>query len=439
MSRFGIASLEVKFVRLARIWMPVSILIIVLMMVRFSVDTPPYSGALPQNTGQQMANWRQASIELDAENASTSDQPTCQNIDTVFSTSRVITKVFAQLNKEDIITMPLDEAEKNRLAKMSNVPVEIIDRRGCANGHNDFTGMENDIESQPLALDRNASTPYVVQNGCEYRLLLIVIFNSDVFFENAQFIRGLYKNAFSKVVFYSTSGNKANGIRKSPRLLMGYKQHIAISQAMMEYPEYDGYWWIGDDVLLNYPYLFSTMNFSKVWTTKREKVRGRVFPSPGQNFADDEWLHWNQWYAMPAVQHLYMCLRPKYIERMRAAFKCSHCVAYMGSDVGYIPSRFVEPFLELAFVFRNVMHEITLPTILRLMVPDLKKDVFEDYGQFLYIWQGNRFAQIRDFWDTETTFAHPIKFSKLVRGSRTFAEEKLAEASAKYREAMPLR
>lgn len=334
------------------------------------------------------------------------------------------------------IVLPLDVPEKNRQRIMGKIPFASVPRQECAAGAKDFCG----VQISPTSLDESyeKTGPYLLRDGCRYRLLLIVIFNGD-FYNNVDFIRSLYKEAFSKVVFYSQAGNKEHDVRASPKLWGGYKQHITVAQAMMEFPGYDGYWWIGDDVLLNFPYLFSSMDLEKVWTTRRELDKGRVFPAVNQSFADNAWVHWNTWYGMEAVQKLYRCFRPVYVQRMPAALSCSHCVVYMGSDVGYIPRRFVEEFLELSFVFRDVLHEISLPTILRLMVPKMKKDVFEDFDTFLYVWEGDRFPQIRQAWHVNTSFAHPLKFSEKVVGSRQFAEGKLAEARVKYQSEYSLR
>ena len=356
------------------------------------------------------------------------------------SAAQVVSKVFASTRREDRISLALNEAERNRLAAMKHVPIDRIDRRWCANGSHDFTGTEKENYSQPVSYDQynSKSIPFLVRNGREYRLFLIVIFNLEVDYESMTFIQGLYEDFFAKIVFYSRLGNAKAGIRKSPYIASGYGQHITVAQAIMEHSGYDGYWWIGDDVLLNYPYLFATMDFNKVWTTRREKVKGRVFPSPGQKFADNKWIHWR--YSIPLVQKMYHCLRPVYILRMQVAFNCTHCVVYMGSDVGYIPSRFTESFLELAFVFRRVMHEITFPTILRLMVPDVEEDLYEDGDNHIYTWAGETFADVVKRWTVKSSFAHPVKFSKRSGGyqnRRLFALQKLAKASHLYRRTLP--
>eukprot|EP00117_Sycon_ciliatum_P038074 scpid66616/ scgid28364/ len=363
-------------------------------------------------------------------------KPQCSRKPALFSLTKVLANSFSAEGAiaDSKYKQPLDSAEKNRQRIMGVRPLQEVSRLNCSLGMDDFTGMEKADKPARMFDPHEASgdTPYVVRNNCRRYILLIVVFNNQ-FYQNVPYIRTLYGKAFSKIVFYGAQPDEHLGVRASPRIWGGYRQHVTIAQAIMDNPGYDGYMWIGDDVLLNYPYFFKHHDVDNVWTTRREKDKGSVFPAPGHPFADNqnEWMHWDKFYGMPAIQSLFRCIRPQYVSRMRSALDCSYCVVYMGSDMGYVPRRFVDDFIELVFVFRVVLHEITLPTVLRLMVHNMTEDMHEDFNNHLYMWFGDKFAQIRKEWRTDIVFAHPVKFSGDA-GSREFAEAKLREAGEKY-------
>ena len=237
------------------------------------------------------------------------------------------------------------------------------------------------------------------------RLLLIVNFNSE-FFENIPVIEKLYGEFFTKIVYYSDVEHSDLGVHGVP-FNHGVFQQIAVADAMHRYPDYDGYLWIGDDVFLNHALLFNKMNFSKVWIDGADKAYLCLFADaslygPG---------HWSKEMGKAATAKAYDCLPNVYRDRFPGRLNCHHCATNNAADVGYIPQRYRKQFMELAYVFRHVLFEIAIPTFVRVMT-DEADDVMT-FQHSVYVWEDpwNKSAIVRQHWNTNVEFMHPVKFS----------------------------
>ena len=237
------------------------------------------------------------------------------------------------------------------------------------------------------------------------RLLLIVIFNSE-FFENIPVIEKLYGEFFTKIVYYSDVEHSDLGVHGVP-FNHGVFQHIAVADAMHRYPDYDGYLWIGDDVFLNHALLFKKMNFSKVWVDGVDKAYLCLFADASQYNLG----HWWKTMGKAATAEAYACLPAVYKNRFPERLNCHHCATNNAADVGYIPKRYRAQFLELAFVFRHVFFEIAIPTFVRV-ITDEADDVMT-FQHSVYVWENpwNKSAIVRQHWNTNVEFMHPVKFS----------------------------
>eukprot|EP00117_Sycon_ciliatum_P000317 scpid72455/ scgid6429/ len=283
------------------------------------------------------------------------------------------------------------------------IPIECTSKDAqCCTKWSEYYGQEPlYLESLPPSLSLQQASQ---AKKCR-RVLLIVIFNFP-FLHQVPLLTKMYGEAATKLVYYSDVENKTLGVRRVP-LERGFFQQRAISDAMRRDPGYDGYLWISDDMYLGYPALFSRRNFNNIWTFPHELPARYV-----NNKGTDPYYHWNMPYGRAACQLGYLCLADKYVRRVQAHLGCTDCMVKGASDFGYIPRRYVPSFMELAYVFRNVFFEIAIPSILKMIVDDVKTDLdIVDDG--LYIWgpSGAKAEKARKAWRVTTPFIHPVKFS----------------------------
>eukprot|EP00117_Sycon_ciliatum_P041539 scpid42878/ scgid30364/ len=240
-------------------------------------------------------------------------------------------------------------------------------------------------------------------NGCK-RVLLIIIFNFP-YFDNIPLIKQLYGKAFSKLVFYADVGDSAMGVHQS-NVQEGFYQHRTIAQAMHEYPGYDGYMWIADDVMLNYHAVLSVLDASMVWRGGTDFV---PYYLNSTTAAVPSW-HWTQRFGRLAAYNAYHCLPPKYLRRMKNALGCVNCFVKGVSDVGYVPARFVPDFKFLAYMFREVFFEFAIPSLLQLASPE-SNVIDGEKGHYSWGNTSERYRQARAVWNPTMHFIHPMKLS----------------------------
>ena len=149
------------------------------------------------------------------------------------------------------------------------------------------------------------------------------------------------------------------------------------------------------------------MNFSKVWIDGADKAYLCLFADASQYGPG----HWSKNMGKAATAKAYACLPNAYRDRFPERLNCHHCATNNAADVGYIPQRYRTQFLELAYVFRHVFFEIAIPTFVRVMT-DEADDVMT-FQHSVYVWEDpwNKSAIVRQHWNTNVEFMHPVKFS----------------------------
>ena len=286
-------------------------------------------------------------------------------------------------------------------------------RQKCCDAWRGFYGNKS------IAIERRTRRPSTIspihgqthdqRTPCA-RLLLIVIFNWP-HFQNVDFIRSLYANHVTKMVFYSDKENQTLGVHRAA-LSGGFYQQRAIADAMKRYTEFDGYLWIGDDVFFNFPAVFPRRDLTKVWMHPPDeppnplKTPNGTIQPPGD--------HWYMPWGRDAAATNHRCLPELFDRRSQAHQGCRQCMSKGFSDIGYIPQHLVPPFMELAYVYRDVFFEFAVPTILRLMVDSVESDI-ELFEGGLYIWGPIKLkpAKAREQWQVQRAFFHSAKYSNI--------------------------
>eukprot|EP00794_Sanderia_malayensis_P011728 gene11729-12949_t len=257
------------------------------------------------------------------------------------------------------------------------------------------------INSQPLSQKISRAIPQNVsahanatnqRHGNCYRnklsnVLLVVIYNHP-FYDSADLLRQFYASVFPNIYFCGQYENSTFGIHGSwiNKGIYGYK---CLADAIDKNPEYTGYFYLNDDVVLNYWNLFKFhFNFNKVGESSNQFGKMSTREAISQN-----WYWWISPYGFnnckTAIEEIALLAtrNSKIFKDMLDNFQYNgkdgeYC--YNGrSDILYIPGHLARNFYEVSTVFykHRVFLEIAIPTILRYIA--LKEDISTLHGMYL--------------------------------------------------------
>ena len=303
------------------------------------------------------------------------------------------------------LQLPTRFSEQSQLARRVDQPVPEapctkVTSEQCCESYADFIQPVNTLRPAPRRTrdDRRC-----------LQILLVVIFNSPLY-DHEPFLRLLYGSFFPSIVFYGpTESAERNilGVKKTPGFL-GDFQHFAIAQATVEFPGYDGYLWVADDLLFNFKKVVPLMDPSKLWM-----VYGYHGHGASPNILDNrtDWEHWARSDGLPAVRLLYACIPNIYTESSGRWFGGANRVTFSVGDFGYIPKRFVEDFRVLSYSLRTVFMEITIPTAFFLMSrtkDDIQAVTERAEAEANFLWAKERKSAL-DKLSSQSVFVHPFK------------------------------
>ena len=240
------------------------------------------------------------------------------------------------------------------------------------------------------------------------RVLVVVIFNSPLY-DHVPFLRKLYEPFFFRVVFYGMKESVDFNVRAAKELpgYLGAYQHYVISQATVEFPGYDGYMWIADDLMFNFKEALPSMDPNKLWFPI-------AYHSPANIHGRRKGWHWHDHFGLPAVRSLYGCIPEVYRSRSSQWFGGPDRVTGGVGDFGYIPRRFVEDFRILSYSLRSVFMEITLPTAFYMMSnsTDDFQVVLRPPYKAQWLWEDVERRNVLEKLTNLTMILHPVKLYK---------------------------
>ena len=262
-----------------------------------------------------------------------------------------------------------------------------------------------------------------------WRILLVVLFNHN-FYRIIPFLRRLYSPAFGQhIAFYGDEDDPGHpDVVKAPlrkKQGTGLFQHLVMAQAMREKPNYNGYLFIADDLLLNYGKVLSTKKLhpNKIWVTRWTRTANIFHPDPKTL----RWHHWRAKWGLPAVRQAVPCLSNTFWNQLEKSIGCKRCVAKTASDIAYLPRQFASQFSKFAYIFRNSMNEIAIPSIVRAIASQDEIELMDG----TYLWKKKR-SHVVDYLTKKALFVHPVKFSNF--SLRRLAKKWLASSNSSRQE-----
>ena len=267
------------------------------------------------------------------------------------------------------------------------------------------------------------------QKHCK-RILLVVVFNRP-YYSSIKFLRRIYAPIFhDRILFVADQDHPSHpGVFRTNLGFdekSGFFQHLALSEVMTLWPDYDGYLFVGDDMAVNPHRMMEDMDPDKLWTTRFSFMTSIVDPTE----AILRWFHWHEEWGVKSIIKALPCLPWDTFERWARGYviECKHCVVIHAADIGYIPRRFANDFRHWSYLLRETMNEIALHQIV-FAVANNKSDVQILEGK--YAWDAQRLHVAKYLEDDTNNFVHPVKFSNL--SLQAYVEDWLENRAKKRR------
>lgn len=204
-------------------------------------------------------------------------------------------------------------------------------------------------------------------------ILLVVVYNYP-YFDSIPHLAALYKPAFPQVIFCGPPHNSSRPGILSVDVYRGILGYECLGRAIREHPGYKGYFYISDDVILNY-WNFPDFNREKIWESSFSFGSTPVYEPANTN-----WYWWVSPYGLNNCRRACedvanMNFGPKKLNvkyHLNTLFKNSNGTlrCFSGrSDILYIPQKHAKAFSILSETFyeRKVFLEIAIPTMIRFL------------------------------------------------------------------------
>ena len=256
------------------------------------------------------------------------------------------------------------------------------------------------------------------------RIFLVIVYNYP-HFDSIPLLTALYRPAFPHLLFCGPPGNTSPHRVLEVDTVRGILGYECLAQAIREHPGYQGYFYINDDVILNY-WNFIDFDTRQIWESPSSFGSIGMYEPPSPK----GWYWWVSPYGLQNCQKAFEELANMNHVLQSRGFDIVNAMStlylngntslrcYSGrSDVLYIPARHAKGFSLLAAEFykHRVFLEIAIPTILRML--DLKKNLGRMDGYYIPgdVRKGDpRVTDSRHFWSfyflkSKLWFIHPFK------------------------------
>ncbi|XP_015762685.1 PREDICTED: uncharacterized protein LOC107341734 [Acropora digitifera] len=252
-------------------------------------------------------------------------------------------------------------------------------------------------------------------------ILLVIVFNYP-FYDSIPHLNALYRPAFPHILFCGPPHNTSRAGILTVDIYRGVLGYECLGRAMREHPGYRGYFYINDDVILNY-WNFPHFDGEKIWESSSSFGSTPVYEPANSN-----WYWWISPYGLNNCRRAYedvanmnlgtKKLNVKYHLSTLARNSNGSLQCFSGrSDILYIPRKHTRAFSILSETFyeRKVFLEIAIPTMIRFL--ERNENIGRLPGYYIPgdVRRGDpRVTDSRFFWfvyfpKKELWFIHPFK------------------------------
>ena len=251
-------------------------------------------------------------------------------------------------------------------------------------------------------------------------VLLTVVYHYD-YYDSIPIQEELYKRAFPNMVFCGPRKDNNYNISIVTDVLSGVLAYQCLEMAIRQYPDFTGYLYINDDLILNW---WNLINFdrTKIWQGALIQ-NGVPILHPGELNQSFQKYHSNWiWYNTSAGVHacneafkeLFSLrnnskpIRTALDNAMQNGDRTLYC-SKGWADFFYIPNEYADLFAELSSVFykHGVFLELAVATIIRLL--DLSENTVKLSGHYLPELGSSNSNYFWSIYKTDIKFIHPLK------------------------------
>lgn len=252
-------------------------------------------------------------------------------------------------------------------------------------------------------------------------IVLVVVFNYP-YYDSIPELRRFYEPVFPNLFICGPEKNTSFTNMTQVFVNKGIFGYKCLTEAIQKHPGNEGYFYINDDVILNYWNLVNS-KFDKKFIWESSNQFGRI---DLRKKLSQPWYWWVSPYGVNNTKHAINEIQQysknyKIYKRIFEQYKANgngSYYAYSGrSDVLYIPRKHSIRFQELSQIFykHGVFLEIAVPTILKFLAPST--EIFRLLGYYI---PGDvrkndpRVIDSRYFWTSyfdheKLWFIHPFK------------------------------
>jgi hypothetical protein len=227
-------------------------------------------------------------------------------------------------------------------------------------------------------------------------------------------LRKIYSPYFPHIVFYGPQEHAAVEFCDHYRGWFSYKD---IALAMQKYPDYAGYLFINDDLIIN-PRNFERFNKDNIWMCPAIKINTEL------GYKATDWPWWPNETGCDAMEKIYPQLAPQY-RNMLVYNQGEHTVLRGDSDIVYIPRECAHDYIQLCPLFaqHKSFLEVAIPTICNCIMPKEKIE----YINGIMLWYNGERNHACDYLNPSVDYVHPIKLSN--QAYRDFVEHYFEQLS----------
>lgn len=260
------------------------------------------------------------------------------------------------------------------------------------------------------------------------RNILVAVNYNTPHYSSIEIIRKYYRQVFGKIVF--CGGVSYPDVIKIEENV-GFLGYECVATAIRMYPNYTGYLYTNDDVIMNW-WNFLDLDVTKIWTgTAIGYQYGHEFGKPIKS----DWVWWktggaadlceiafNEIEQLSNTAEGHALKLPHYLERFYRNTKNRKMCVHFWSDIFYIPQDYAHIYSKLSKVYsyNNVFLEVAVPAILGFLLNATNNinlngvylnNVFGYSSKYL---SGEAFYEA---YSLDGTFYHPFKLEGVMKAA----------------------
>ena len=253
-------------------------------------------------------------------------------------------------------------------------------------------------------------------------------------YNSTSLISSLYEPIFGKVMFCGERNNAIQNLYDTPLNLnrKGSQGYMCLNLAMRLYPDFEGYLYTNDDVIINW-WRILDLDISKIWLGAPffpyEKYDHYVF---GKEPTNPSWWPWksenadkcciesiNATKLFAETKRGYSLGMASYMDNYYKMSNGNNMCFISWSDVFYVPKQYKNVYVAVSDIWgsKKAYLETAVPTMLAFIIDTTAQNYVQLDGDYFVMKTGYKSAYYEgrsfyEYYDFNKTFVHPFKLEK---------------------------